>query len=200
MATTVRIAIVALVVAACGGSAGSSTTTAPSGAPTTIAAAPEEALRNALDLFRSVDAYRFSGTVIAVYGMNTTTQVEIEGWVDGDDRELVLRVAGAETMVRVIDGEATITQDGVVVEVPLARAQEAPSVEPLASLESPAFTASAEITGTLDATVLEVSDFEVTGVADAVVRVGGPLGVSGYTIVARGGGWTIDVSLLPFEG
>ena len=71
-----------------------------------------------MDSLIEVGTYGFEAKILITL-QDEPTEVEIEGWVDGSDRELVMRIQGQEVITRVIDGVATVEGDGETVEVPL---------------------------------------------------------------------------------
>lgn len=204
------LSAVSLTLVACGASDGSpggatavaavTTSSKPTATSSTSVLDPKAAVAQAVDTFQGVGRYRLEARLV-VSIREEPTVFEIVGWVDGQDRELVLTGGGNEVITRVVDGTATVERDGVVSEVPLKQAEEAPSIEILLVLRSLAFTSAAgEVTGTLTAAALEASGFDVDGVADVTVRLGGDLGVAGYTMTGRNSSWSVEVRFLRLDG
>lgn len=196
-----------LLAGACGGASETAeTTTSSTSAPAATTIAPATtvldgagAVSQAVDTLRDSGRYSFEA-IIVLSVRDEPTEFEVEGWVDGADRELVLRGGGNEVITRVVDGVATVERNGVVTEVPLSEADEAPSIEILKSIEGAAFSATTEVTGMLSAAALGSSGFGVDGAADVIVRLGGELGLAGYSMIARNGTWTVDVDFFAFDG
>ena len=151
-----------------------------------------ETLEAAVEALSEAGSYAFEATVeIEVQG--DTIASEIEGWVDGADRMLVLRIDGEEVTTTVIDGVATVERDGESTEVPLKEAADAPSLEMLASLRSPEF-AETTITGTLNSKDLKAVGFDVNGAATAIVTMTENGVLSGYEIVANNESWIVTTT------
>ena len=128
-----------------------------------------EALDAAVNSLLDAASYAFAASVeLNVQG--TAIETEIEGWVDGPDRQLTLKADGNEVTTTVKDGVAIVERDGETTEVPLEEASDAPSLEILASLRNPGFDG-VEITGSLNSSELKDAGFEVNGAANVVVRL-----------------------------
>jgi len=153
----------------------------------TVSAA--EALDAAVNSLLDAASYAFAATIeLNVQG--TAIETQIEGWVDGPDRQLTLKIDGNEVTTTVKDGVAIVERDGETTEVPLEEASDAPSLEILASLRNPRFDGD-EITGHLTSSELKDAGFEVNGAADVVVRLYEDGSLAGYTISGGNGSWTI---------
>ena len=172
----------------------------PSGEPppeaesttTTIAADPEptEVIQHAVDEVLNAGSYAFKVTVgLAVNGEMTET--ELEGWVDGSDRELTMKAGENQVTTRVIDGLATIERDGDVTEVPLREVGDSPSLDILNELTQVSFASATEITGTLNASALKASGFDINGAAKVIVTLTEDGSLAGYTITGNNNNWTV---------
>jgi len=195
--------VVALVIAAtaCSGSSTTQTTIAEpestlgSGTSDTISSttvvtlSAAEALDAAVHSLLDAASYAFAASIeLKVQG--TAIETEIEGWVDGPDRQLTLKADGSDVTTTVKDGVAIVERDGETTEVPLEEASDAPSLEILASLRNPGFDGD-EITGSLNSSELKDAGFEVNGVANVVVRLHEDGSLASYTISGGDGSWTI---------
>ena len=148
-----------------------------------------EALDAAVNSLLDAASYAFAASIeLNVQG--TAIETEIEGWVDGPDRQLTLKADGNEVTTTVKDGVAIVERDGEATEVPLEEASDAPSLEILASLRNPSFDGD-EITGSLNNSELKDAGFEVNGAANVVVRLHEDGSLAGYTISHNDGSWTI---------
>ncbi len=159
----------------------SSTTVGTLSAAATLDAAVNSLLDAASYAFAASIELNVQGTVI---------ETEVEGWVDGPDRHLTLKIDGSEVTTTVKDGVAIVERDGETTEVPLEEASDAPSLEILASLRNPRFDGD-EITGHLNSSELKDAGFEVNGAANVVVRLHEDGSLAGYTISGGDGSWTI---------
>ncbi len=159
----------------------SSTTVGTLSAAATLDAAVNSLLDAASYAFEASIELDVQGTVI---------ETEIEGWVDGPDRQLTLKIDGNEVTTTVKGGVAVVERGGETTEVPLEEASDAPSLEILASLRNPGFDGD-EITGSLNSSELKDAGFEVNGAANVVVRLHEDGSLAGYTISGGNGSWTI---------
>ena len=157
-----------------------------------------EALDAAVHSLLDAESYAFEASIeLDVQG--TAIETEIEGWVDGPDRQLTLKADGNEVTTTVKDGVAIVERDGETTEVPLEEASDAPSLEILASLHNPRFDGD-EITGSLNSSELKDAGFEVDGVANVVVRLHEDGSLAGYTISDNDGSWTIATTFFDIGG
>ncbi len=217
-ATTARLVVSAaaasLMLAACSGSGDlglgstlSESTTSPataapvSSSPTATTAPGRSDRRNeaeatvaeAVDALAEAGAYGFEATItLTVEGQDV--EIELEGWVDGEDRELVTRVGTEEVITRVVDGVATIERNGQITEVPLAEADDAPSIEILKTLQQPEFVSATEVTGKLSAADLRASGFDLNGAANVTIYLASDLSLTGYRIEANNEALVVDVT------
>ena len=196
-----------LVVAACSSGSASetvdrstATTTAPSlPSPTTTADSGEAAqetsasdvLAQAVDDLLDAGSYAFKATILLTLG-NEPAEIELEGWVDGSDRELVMKSGGQKVTTRVIDGLATVQRDSQITEVALEDAGDSPSVLILKTIQNPEFVSQTQITGTLDASQLEDSGFDANASAIVNVTLTSDLKLAGYSIATDNGIWTVE--------
>jgi len=156
---------------------------------TVVTLSAAETLDAAVNSLLDAASYAFEASIeLDVQG--TVVKTEIEGWVDGPDRQLTLKAEGNEVTTTVKDGVAIVEQGGETTEVPLEEASDAPSLEILASLRNPFFDGD-EITGSLNSSELKDAGFEVNGVANVVVRLHEDGSLAGYTISGGEGSWTI---------
>lgn len=176
-------------------------TTEPSVEVTTTQTTPEPTeLANAADVITdAVDALVEAGTyafeaklLVTIQGQ--PTEIELEGWVDGSDRELVMKIDRQSVVTRVIDGVATVERDGETVEVPLEEAGAPPSILILKSIQSPTFGADDTITGKLNASDLAATEYDVNGSATIEITVASNGNLAGYSILSNNDSWKIDVT------
>ncbi|NOY56235.1 MAG: hypothetical protein GXP34_09650 [Actinobacteria bacterium] len=209
------LAMAALVVAACGGPAAevptssvpsaeptqtvsTSTTSTTAPAPTTTVSTELAPYIDALDRTLAVSAYRFEATIQA-QTQSGLVSVDLSGWVNGTDRELVTRSGGQEMTTTVKDGVATVTTPSGTTEVPLGEAADAPSLLLLRDLEGATVTGDGEVSGTLKGAVLQgsgLSDASAAGtLTDATItfQPGGDL--TGYTLVDGARTWKMTVRI-----
>jgi hypothetical protein len=157
-----------------------------------------EALDAAVNSLLDAASYAFAASLqLNVQG--TAIETEIEGWVDGPDRQLTLKADGSDVTTTVKDGVAIVERDGETTEVPLEEASDAPSLEILASLRNPGFDGD-EITGSLNSSELKDAGFEVDGAANVVVRLHEDGSLAGYTINDNDGLWTIATTFFDIGG
>ncbi len=175
------------------GTEGAVTSTSDANSSTTLGTlSAAEALDAAVSSLLDAASYAFAASIeLNVQG--TAIETELEGWVDGPDRQLTLKVDGNEVTTTVKDGVAVVERDGETTEVPLEEASDAPSLEILASLRKPGFDG-AEITGSLNSSELKDAGFEVKGAANVVVRLYEDGSLAGYTISGNDGSWTITTT------
>lgn len=135
------------------------------------------------------DSYRFDVTV-SIATRDSVAEVALEGWVDGADRELVMRTGSEQVTTRVIDGLATVERQGETVEVPLESATTAPSLNVLTAITNISWAPGNTIRGALSASALEELGFDVTGAATvtATLRRGS---LARYILAAADDSWTI---------
>ena len=165
--------------------------------PTSSAPPTEEEQAQAL-IDRAVDGILEAGS----YAMDVevgltlgaeTIKSELAGWVDGPDRELRLRIGETVVVTRVLDGIATVERGGTVTEVPLAEAEEAPSLELLRFLDQLELVSTTEITGVLDSSLLE-GGFDTGGAARAVLHLTGTGELAGYSLQSSDNTWSLSVT------
>lgn len=195
----------ALIIAGCTSTptANTETSTASTAAPETTApteqmsteaeASAADVLANSVDEIVEAGSYAFEAKIqLSLQGQ--PTEIELEGWVDGSDRELVMKIDRQSVTTRVIDGLATVERDGETVEVPLTEAGSAPSILILKSIQSPTFETDNKITGKLNAADLVASDFDVKGSAIITVSITTDGTLTGYSIQSNNDSWTVDVT------
>ena len=158
----------------------------------------EATVSEAIDALAESGVYGFEATItLTIEG--EAVEVELEGWVDGEDRELVSRVGTDEVITRVVGGVATIERDGQITEVPLAEADDAPSIEILKMLQQPKLVSATEVTGKLSAADLRASGFDLKGAANVTIYLASDLSLSGYRIEANNEALVVDVSFTDIE-
>ncbi len=176
------------------------TPTSDANSPTTAGTlSAAEALDAAVNSLLDAASYAFEASIeLNVQG--TAIETEIQGWVDGPDRQLTLKIDGNEVTTTVKDGVAIVERDGETTEVPLEEAaSDAPSLEILASIHNPGFDGD-EITGSLNSSELKDAGFEVDGAANVVVRLHEDGSLAGYTISDNNGSWTIATTFFDIGG
>ncbi len=184
-----------------------STTTASisSGPATTVAASATSdaqqidaasAVGGAVEALVAADGYQFEAMITIVH-QGETVEIELEGWVDGSDRELAMRAGGNEVITRVIDGIATVEHDGEVIEVPLEEAGTPPSIEILKSIQRAKYVSQTKVAGRLNASDLKASGFDAVGAAEVVVYLGPDNSLIGYDLELTSGGWSAEVRFAP---
>lgn len=193
-----------LVVASCGGeetTIGSSSASLPSITTTTTTTATQaplpvdEALDAAVSGLIDADSYAFEVTVtIATQG--TEVETELEGWVQGADRELVLRAGSDEVITRVLDGVATVERDGETIEVPLEEASDAPTLDILRAISNINSAGDDEITGNLSASELKNLGFDVKGAAEVTVTLTEDGSLASYVLTGNNSAWSVETRFL----
>ena len=189
-----------LVVASCGGGETtnrSSSASLPSITTTTTTAATQaplpvdEALDAAVGGLIDADSYAFEVTVtLATQG--TEVETELEGWVQGGDRELVLQAGSNKVITRVIDGVTTSERDGETIEIPLEEASDAPSLDILRAIGSINSAGDGEITGSLSASELKNLRFDVKGSAEVTVTLTPNGSLASYVLTGNNGAWRVE--------
>ncbi len=195
----------ALIIAGCTSTptANTETSTASTAAPETTApteqmsteaeASAADVLANSVDEIVEAGSYSFEAKIqLSLQGQ--PMEIELEGWVDGSDRELVMRIESQSVTTRVIGGLATVERDGETVEVPLTEAGSAPSILILKSIQNPTFETDNKISGKLNASDLAASDFDVKGSAIITVSITADGTLTGYSIQSNNDSWTVDVT------
>jgi hypothetical protein len=151
----------------------------------------EEAVAGAVGKMLDLGSHAFEGTVIITAG--SSAEFKVSGWVNGKDSEISLTSGEQTVITRVISGVATVEQDGVVTEIPISEAGDAPSLEILTELRKPEFATGSSVRGTLTAADLRSSGFDVNGVASVTVFLEDG-DISGYTMTPNNGGWSVEMS------
>ena len=200
------IVTAAMIIAACGGTptaesptvatATTAVTPIDTNSATTATATPPtaaEAIEAAVDALLDAGSYAFEAEIL-VSSRGDDTEVTIEGWVDGADRQLVTTLDEQSVTTLVIAGIATVDTDGEVVEVPLEEAGNAPSILVLSAIQNPVFEDESTISGKLNSSALASADYEVSGSAEIRVTFGQDGHLSGYSIAAKNNSWSIEVA------
>lgn len=174
------------------------TTTSPSATATVSPeeeslAAYQEALARTLD----ADSYRFDAEV-ELETASGRARVEMRGWVDGPDRELIVRSGEREIRTVVEDGVATVYGPDGPSEIPLSEAGEAPSLTVLQELQKIDVTAPGQVSGSLKTNLLRrlgISDESNRAPAQATVSFTPGAMIDRYLLQDPAGNWRVRVSL-----
>lgn len=153
----------------------------------------------AVDMLASEYSYAFQVTILISTG-GQTAETALVGWVQGDDRQLILRADSGEVVTNVIDGVATVTRDGQTVEVPLGQASEAPSLDVLRGLSDVAEAAFGSLVADLSAFELAELGFEVNGSAGVVVTLAADGSLTSYALAAADGTWSVTTNFSDVGG
>lgn len=205
------IGLTAALVAACGPTASETTTLSTStlmpdtttrSRPSTTAttssdeeplAAYEEALARTL----AADSYRFDAEV-ELETASGRARVEMRGWVDGADRELVVRSGDREIRTVVVDGVATVYGSDGPTETPLSEAGKAPSLTVLQELQEIDVAGPGEVSGILEAGLLQrlgINNEAENAPAQATVFFTPGAMIDRYLLRDPTGNWQMRVSL-----
>lgn len=197
------LVITSILVAACSATgsvdatSSSTTSAADSGAgdtfERTVPATAAEVLAGAIEALTEAGSYAFEAKIL-ISLQGEPTEIELKGWVDGSDRELVMTINRESVTTRVIDGIATVERDGETVEVALEEAGESPSIEILASIQNPTFESDTTITGKLNASDLAGTNYDVNGSASITVTIGDNGVLAGYSIAANNDSWSVGAT------
>ena len=197
-----RILVAVLLIAtACNGSNDAAETTpAPEpGSEVTQAAAADvtadadNPVDEAVSSILEVGSYAF-GAKVSLTVSSDSVESELTGWVDGDDRELLLQSAGESVLTRVVDGVASVDRDGVVTEIPLLEASEAPSLTILSGIEDLVKTINpGEYRGSLTTEALRASGFDDATPVKVTILLTDDGQLAGYLLESLDGAWTADV-------
>lgn len=176
-----------LALASCGSGPSQPTTITATTTPVATVAPQEPPPGQAVELAAEqlAEGYSFSG-VVTVRGVETT----VEGWVAGEDRTVTTRVGDDEMTTSVVAGIATEDRDGVVVEVPLLEAAEAPSPAILALLRDVTETDDG-IQGKLNGSAVGGLGYDVNGSASVLAQTSEDGTLTAYEISANNGSWSI---------
>lgn len=199
------VAAAALLVGACSGESTVESTTFSAAATSssdvattsTTPLTPEpasaaETINSAVDRLLEAGSYAFEAKILVTL-QGQPTDIELDGWVDGSDRELVMTIDRKSVTTRVIDGVATVERDDETVEVPLEEAGEAPSILILNDIQNPVFDGDDTITGKLNASDLSEFDLDVNGSATIAITVNRDGDLAGYTILSNNDSWRVEV-------
>lgn len=171
-----------------------STATTP--APATTVAEPNEMVAHPIDdaVAHLLDAgsYAFEASIFLNAG-NEVVETELEGWVDGEDRELVVKSGDQSLLTKVVDGVATVERDGEVSEVPLQEATEAPSLTILSGIDGLVESGTDEYQATLKSEALRASGFDDTTPVTITLKLDSEGNLSGYQLQSADGLWSANV-------
>ena len=151
-----------------------------------------EVVAHGVDALVGAGSYAFEATIL-LSTKGEQTEVELEGWVDGSDRELVMTIDRQSVTTLVMAGIATVERDGETVEVSLEEAGDAPSILILKSIQNPTFATDTTITGNLNASALANTNYDVNGSATIEIMVDSEGNLVGYAIRSNNDSWSVDV-------
>lgn len=160
------------------------------------AEAPEEAqhpVDKAVAAVLEVGSYSFDATLRLMVSGNATTS-DLHGWIDGNDRELVVESGGDSVRTLVVDGVATVERGGQVADVPIREAAEAPSLTILAEVEELTEVESGRFMGTLTVAALRGSGFDDATPVTVTISLDSNGTLAGYLLEASDGTWAADVA------
>ncbi len=199
--------VLALVAAACGGGADSpvgtvspattatTATSAPSPTDSPPTAAAESPFSRALAATQAASAYAFEATV-NLYPASGEVTVELSGWVDGSDRELVVTAGDQTVKTLVLGGVATVVGPNGTSEIPLSEAPTGPSLGLLGMVqvteEGPGM-----VRGLLPAAAVPDLGQGASDPVDAEITIFYDDVITGYRLADPGNSWTVEVS---FQG
>jgi hypothetical protein len=197
---TTGLVALAMLAAACGNPSGESTD--PPEAEVTVSvggsAAPDpeapdseapdseapDPLAQALERTMAAGSFGFE-VEISLGVVGTTAGATLSGWVDGQDRELVLQAGDQQITTSVIDGVAMVQRPEGTIEIPLAEAGEAPSLELLGQVTGLTYVSPTRVTGVLSAdavTSLAISSEELSGDAEVTIDLSPDGYLAGYRL------------------
>lgn len=191
-----RLAVATLMVGLLGGCSSAVGGSPPGGPSTTTVASP---LDEAVDAAAAAGSYAFSGELRILAGDGAGT-VGIDGWVDGEDRTIVISSGTGEVRTTVIDGRATVEGPDGPVETPLEQAASAPSISVLTGLDDVTIGPDGSVTGLLrEATASDDSTLAALGGdAEATVRLTPAGTLAGYELRDVRGRWTVEMTFFDF--
>ncbi len=204
------VAVAALLVGACSQAQPASVAISPaveSSPPSTVAATnapdPLAAFTASLDRTIAASSYRFQAAVNAET-VSGSVSLELSGWVNGDDRQLVTKSGNMEMTTVVEGGVATVTTPSGSTEVPLTEAQGTPSLLLLRDLQNIEIIAPGEVAGTMPGQILQgsgLSDGTLAGsgvTATVTYDPGGML--TGYVLEDDAKTWRMTVRIYDVGG
>ncbi len=196
--------LVVLVAAACGGP---STDTVGTVSPATSAPEPvapsstmapnptlsaESPFGEALAATQAASAYAFEATV-SLFPASGEVKVELSGWVDGADRELLVTAGDQTVKTLVLDGVATVIGPDGATEIPLAEAPTGPSLGLLGMVqvteEGPGM-----VRGVLPAAAVPDFGQGDTEPVDAQITIFYEDVITGYQLADPGNSWVVEVT------
>lgn len=166
------------------------TTTSPDKEPL---AAYEEALART----SAADSYRFDAEV-ELETASGRARVEMRGWVDGADRELIVRSGDREIRTVVVDGVATVYGSNGPTEIPLSEAGRVPSLTVLQELQKIDVAGPNEVSGILETSLLQrlgINNETENAPAQATVFFTPGAMIDRYLLRDPAGNWQMRVSL-----
>lgn len=195
--------LVALVAAACSG--GSPETGAPATPVTTSEAAPSTTTSSAppttaadtpfgraLAATEAAASYAFEATV-SLFPASGEVVVELSGWVDGPDRELVVTAGDRTVKTTVMDGTATVVGPDGTTDIPLSEAPSGPSLGMLSMVQI-AEEGPGMVRGVLPAAAVpDLGQGDATP-TDADIVIFYDDVITGYQLTDPGGTWSVEVT------
>ena len=153
---------------------------------------------SALDTTLAAGTYRFEGTLEAVTSAGSQS-IELSGWVNGANYELVVNSAGQQVTTTVQDGVATVTTPAGTTDIPVADATAAPSLSILRDLQDPTMASTGQVTGTLPDAALQqtgLAEAATAGTATNATITFDPDGtLTGYTLTDDAHTWTLTLRI-----
>ena len=147
-------------------------------------------LKIVVDELASATYYEFVTTLTLNTGSGQRT-LELQGWVSGNDRELIFDNGTTKVITRVQNYIATVERDGQVSEVPLSSAESAPSLGLLTAATDLTEIPVGDLEGRLSLAALEEHGYELASSdADLTITLLGDT-LRGYQITSDDGDWTV---------
>ena len=175
---------------------GSSTTSAsPVTSAATVTTAAADPFSQALAATQAASAYAFDATV-SLFPASGELVVELSGWVDGPDRELVVTAGDQTVKTVVLDGVATVVGPDGTTEIPLSEAPTGPSLGLLSQVqvteEGPGM-----VRGILPAAAVPDLGQGTAEPTDAEITIFYEDVITGYRLADPGRTWSVEVT---FDG
>lgn len=142
------------------------------------------------------ESYAFDASV-ALTVSDERVDTDLEGWVDGDARELVVRSGDESVITRVVAGVATVERNGKRTEIPVTEAGGAPSLTILSDIENLVETSTGEFRGSLTAEALRGSGFDDSTPVTITITLAADGQLAGYSLASSDGAWS---AIVTFDG
>ncbi len=142
----------------------------------------------ALDSTITAGSYEFGGQLIAYVGSSTVT-TNLHGWVDGTSQLIVTEATSGVVETLVVDGIASVTQNGSTSTVDLGAVESAPSFDLLNAIDI-----QEETPGMVKGTVKGSSADVDAASGDLNVTVWYSTGISAYEISDPNGAWELSMT------